>query len=89
MGNAKTDALVIWLDMLCNIKGETFFRKNRLTAYGKHVHSLSRFFFGAGMPGFPFSYFDTSITIALNGDSLMGVCSSLITILCRVVGASQ
>ena len=26
-GNAKTDALVIWLDMLRNVKGETFFRK--------------------------------------------------------------
>ena len=25
MGNAKTDTLVIWLDMLCNVKGETFF----------------------------------------------------------------
>ena len=27
IGNAKTDALVIWLDMLRNVKGETFFRK--------------------------------------------------------------
>ena len=27
MGNAKTDALVIWLDMLRNVKGKIFFRK--------------------------------------------------------------
>ena len=27
MGNAKTDALEVWLDMLRNVKGETFFRK--------------------------------------------------------------
>ena len=44
MGNAKTDALVVWLDMLRNVKGETFFRKKIDSIRKTRAQPITNFF---------------------------------------------
>ena len=44
MGNAKTDALVIWLDMLRNVKGETFSRKKIDSIRKTRAQPITNFF---------------------------------------------
>ena len=44
MGNAQTDALVIWLDMLRNVKGEIFFRKKIDSIQQTRAQPITNFF---------------------------------------------